>query len=823
VKIGRYEVIRELKAGGMGTVTLCRAPDDSVVVLKRPHSPDAQAAVRLRDEARLGARLLHPGIVETLDLFEEGGQPVLVVAFVDGPSLELLRGLGPLPAPAVARVGRQIADALDALHNADDESGRPLEILHRDVTPGNIVIGKDGDARLIDLGIARFDERQAERTQEGFIRGTMRYIAPELLAGDDYSPASDLWSLGIVLWEAAIGRFAYGGETDREVLAGIVGGEPMKLRDGEVVDPPLVDAIRPLLQPMLPRRSRRAFEAAARFSALEELYGDTQEATQEAMASALRKLESSSPRVPISVGGVAIGNDFDDNVATAAEQADMGELEAGYDLPHPDPRSEQQTQDPFEPEPTLASPAPVDFASNNAGERDGDEEAPDERSLSFSVPVPTLPRSIYNSDEGEAVDDFGEATQVDAAPPSPAPASPPALEIPEVTSVDASPPTHAPTPADELPEIELPELTSVDASPPAAAEARAAPPALASELADMGEQNTMAGLTPAPMERVHLKGGPHDELTRNARGPSDGAPRAVARIALKKKAMRNGVLQDVPQTDQGDEARRQEQAMSDPGVSPFDEATEVAPPPASALDRAVTNTKVAAAEELARVQAAIRARSGFGEPTEQIEPLAHELDRPVTSTQVASPEEIAALRARARGDTPFATPPKTLPPPELAPPDQPTAPVEALASESAGTSPSDELPALFPTDTAQMPAPSFDSQDISSVDGAPVGSHAKAKRRLRKAKRDSLPLPELVPTNEPLADLPPTHVDEPTDAPARPNQLRAGVPLLADPASTFGDPEHSSRSTPSSDPKEPAFEKGAVVNVSDMASLLDDD
>ena len=292
MRIGRYEVVRELKGGGMGSVTLCKSPDGALVVLKRPYSPDPDAAVRLRDEARLGARLLHPAIVDTLDFFEDRGLPVLVIAYVDGLSLENLREQGPLPAGAVARIGRQIAEALDALHLAKDENGNPLHILHRDVTPGNIVVDRWGDAKLIDLGIARFADRQAERTQVGFLRGTMRYLAPELIHGDSYSAASDLWSLGLVLWEAALGRYAYPVEGDREVLAGILRGEPMELFGGEKVDDALRAAIATLLEIEPEKRVTRAVEAAFRFAEIEPRFGDSRAQTAAAVQRAVKAKES---------------------------------------------------------------------------------------------------------------------------------------------------------------------------------------------------------------------------------------------------------------------------------------------------------------------------------------------------------------------------------------------------------------------------------------------------------------------------------------------------------------------------------------------------
>src|SRR5690606_20995480 len=131
------------------------------VVLKTPHLKSDDLNDRLRDEARVGIRLAHPALVETLDLFEHEGKPVLVVAFIDGVSIDGLRRKTRLPPASVARIGWQIAQGLHAVHCATDENGRALHMVHRDVTAPNVLIDKRGDARLIDLGIARSVENLA--------------------------------------------------------------------------------------------------------------------------------------------------------------------------------------------------------------------------------------------------------------------------------------------------------------------------------------------------------------------------------------------------------------------------------------------------------------------------------------------------------------------------------------------------------------------------------------------------------------------------------------------------------------------------------------
>ncbi|MDP2344043.1 MAG: serine/threonine-protein kinase [Deltaproteobacteria bacterium] len=244
MEIGKYTVVRKLGEGGMGTVWLGRAPPgdergDELVVLKIPLHPTPKTTTSLEDEARTGFRLQHPHIVRTIDFFIHQNKPVLVIEFIDGASLRDLRdSAGQLPPAMVARVGEQVSDALATIHHLKDEDGRPLQILHRDVTPGNILVDRQGNAKLIDLGIARSVETTAQKTAHGVLKGTFRYLSPDLFAGKNYSWMTDLWALGITLFECAIGRRAVTG-TDHVVLGAILKGEVTTLRDGEALHPML--------------------------------------------------------------------------------------------------------------------------------------------------------------------------------------------------------------------------------------------------------------------------------------------------------------------------------------------------------------------------------------------------------------------------------------------------------------------------------------------------------------------------------------------------------------------------------------------------------
>ncbi len=243
----------------------------SQVVLKIPLEPTALMVTRLENEARAGRRVRHPHVISTLDFFVDAGHPVLVIEYVDGCALKDLRTRGgfrnPMPPAAVAFLGRALADGLAAIHSAVDDAGRPLGMLHRDVTSMNVLIDRQGTPKLIDLGIARSAENEGDVTQVGMLKGTLRYLAPELLLGEAYAPTTDLWSLGVTLFEAALGRLMVSGEPV-DIFRAITKGTYRQFRAGESLDPALEDALFALLAPKH-ERLQNARAAARMFASVE--------------------------------------------------------------------------------------------------------------------------------------------------------------------------------------------------------------------------------------------------------------------------------------------------------------------------------------------------------------------------------------------------------------------------------------------------------------------------------------------------------------------------------------------------------------------------
>jgi len=212
---GRYTIVRHLARGGMGDVY--EATDEQLgrpvaVKVFRAASPDDRP--RFDAEVLVLAGLNHPGLVQVYDAGEHTGDGFVVLELVDGPSLAArLRERGAIPGPEVAALGQELADALAYVH----EQG----IVHRDVTPGNVLCGSDGRPRLADFGIARLLDTTRITAAASAI-GTAGYMSPEQVQGHDVTAAADIYSLGLVLLEALTGRRAFEGAPHEVAVARLV-------------------------------------------------------------------------------------------------------------------------------------------------------------------------------------------------------------------------------------------------------------------------------------------------------------------------------------------------------------------------------------------------------------------------------------------------------------------------------------------------------------------------------------------------------------------------------------------------------------------------
>ncbi|HEY0160883.1 MAG TPA: protein kinase [Thermoanaerobaculia bacterium] len=267
-RLGPYEIVSRIGAGGMGEVW--RARDVrldrpvAIKVLPPELANSAQLKLRFEREARAISQLNHPHICTLHDVGEDSGRSYLVMELLEGETLADRLSRGPLPLPDVIRYGTQIAEALDRAHRAG--------IVHRDLKPGNIMLTRSG-AKLLDFGLAKTTGVAVEMnaptvqkplTQEGTILGTFQYMAPEQLEGAEADARTDIFALGAVLYEMVTGRRAFDGKTKTSLIAAIVGGQPLPIRDAQPLTPSILEhVIATCLQKDPERRWQSAHDVAA--------------------------------------------------------------------------------------------------------------------------------------------------------------------------------------------------------------------------------------------------------------------------------------------------------------------------------------------------------------------------------------------------------------------------------------------------------------------------------------------------------------------------------------------------------------------------------
>ena len=225
VVAGRYRLGPVIGRGGMGEVRRARDlrldRDVALKFLRNDLAIEPEVRRRFEDEATSAAQLSHPNVVTVFDTGDHAGQPYIVMECLAGRTLadEILDG--PLPESRVRRIASEVLSALGAAHQ--------VGILHRDVKPANILIADDGSAKVADFGIAKSTEG-LDHTVAGQIIGTPAYLAPERLQGERATPRSDIYSLGVVLYEALTGRQPYSGDTPLALAHAVLSKEPIPLR-----------------------------------------------------------------------------------------------------------------------------------------------------------------------------------------------------------------------------------------------------------------------------------------------------------------------------------------------------------------------------------------------------------------------------------------------------------------------------------------------------------------------------------------------------------------------------------------------------------------
>ncbi len=226
--VGRYAIHGEIASGGMAAVHFARLTGTAgarTVAVKRAHphlAREKEFALMFLDEGRTAMRVRHPNVVSTLDVLRTGDDLVLVMDYVHGESLwNLVRAAKEIdervPVPIVAAILIDTLHGLQAAHEATDEHGAPLGIVHRDVSPQNILVGADGVTRLVDFGIAKAAGR-LHSTHDSSVKGKYAYMAPEQVRGEHVSAVTDTYAASIVLWELLTGERLFVGKTEAETI-----------------------------------------------------------------------------------------------------------------------------------------------------------------------------------------------------------------------------------------------------------------------------------------------------------------------------------------------------------------------------------------------------------------------------------------------------------------------------------------------------------------------------------------------------------------------------------------------------------------------------
>ncbi|MCB9604665.1 MAG: serine/threonine protein kinase [Sandaracinus sp.] len=260
-----YEIVSHVKSGGMAALYLARrrgaAGFQRPVAIKvvHPHLARDPKFVRMfLDEARLAVRIQHPNVVRVEELLEAEGTYLMVMEYVHGCSLyDLLRALAKagrrLSPDLAAWIGIQISDGLHAAHELKDERGQPLDVVHRDVSPQNVLLSWDGHVKVIDFGIAK-SRSQAEQTRVGVIRGKVGYMSPEQANAGQLDRRTDVYALGVVLWEMLTSRRLFRAENEIKLLDMVRFPQIPPPSQFGAVPPPLEEVILDALRPDADRR-----------------------------------------------------------------------------------------------------------------------------------------------------------------------------------------------------------------------------------------------------------------------------------------------------------------------------------------------------------------------------------------------------------------------------------------------------------------------------------------------------------------------------------------------------------------------------------------
>jgi serine/threonine protein kinase len=276
IKFGKYLLLERIAVGGMAEVYAAKAMGahgfERLVAIKRilpTMGEDPEFIQMFVDEARIAAQLQHANVVQVLELGNQDDRLYIAMEYVSGRDARQLlertrKGGPPVPVEVACHLISRVCEALDYAHEKRDAQGAPLGIVHRDVSPQNVLVGFDGAVKLIDFGIAKA-ETKLSKTQSGVLKGKFSYMSPEQVKGLAVDRRSDVFAAGVLLWELLCGRKLFAGDSDLAVLE--------KVRSAEVAPP---RTLRPDLPEPLERIVLKALAAdpAARHQRAIDLHDD---------------------------------------------------------------------------------------------------------------------------------------------------------------------------------------------------------------------------------------------------------------------------------------------------------------------------------------------------------------------------------------------------------------------------------------------------------------------------------------------------------------------------------------------------------------------
>ena len=454
--LGKYELLATIGQGGMASVILARqrgpAGFEKVVVVKvvHPHLAQDQVAINmLLDEARVASQIDHQNVVHTYELGEAGGTFYIVMEYLAGESLaQVIKAgrAGPIVFdPYLA--ARIVADAAAGLHHAHelrDFTGKPMEVVHRDVSPGNIVVLYNGAVKVVDFGIAKAHGRVTS-TQDGELKGKYGYMSPEQIKNEPMDRRSDVFSLGVTLWESLAQKRLFQADNVAATLMQILGGErlpPSYFRPGV---PPALDAV--ALNALNPDPRARFQSAEDMKRALDDAIWQTRFGTSEIAAhmtatftdrmEARRNLLARATREQLSQGDLATFGSVFKDPTSRVESRDAAHA------PTPFPLELSQLQPPV---PARSPPrgnkrvAIILVLGVMVGIAAG-------VMVSLSGSEPEQPKTVASTPAAESASPVAKAIKGDDAPPEPGETPEPTVREPTIPTTGSAAAVPLPEPA----------------------------------------------------------------------------------------------------------------------------------------------------------------------------------------------------------------------------------------------------------------------------------------------------------------------------------------------------------------------------------------